>query len=308
MRWIVIFILVLLSFLNNHAQELNVSSGRLIRIENFPSQFITPRNVDIWLPDNYLVSKSYKVIYLHDGQSLFNANLIDSTPELRLDETLDSLIKGSLINDCIAVGIWANKEYRLSEYFPQKALNYLSFKKRSDFVKNYLLSNPTADNYLRFIISELKPYIDKNFPVLKDSENTFMAGTEAGALISLYALCEYPHIFNAAACIAPNWDISDDPKITRCILKYIQKQIPESDIHRVYIDQDATISSELITEVIKKLNRTFIRKKFSENNVYLRKFDNSDSNIQIWSQRLGIPLQFLFKKQLPIDTIQSNTR
>ena len=53
--------------------EMNLAGGQIQRIKQFPSQFVTPRNVDIWLPDNYSESQSYAVVYMHDGNMLFDS-------------------------------------------------------------------------------------------------------------------------------------------------------------------------------------------------------------------------------------------
>jgi enterochelin esterase-like enzyme len=295
MRRILLFLFIFLSVIPISSQELKVSAGRLIRIENFPSKYVAARNVDIWLPDNYSLTKKYHALYMHDGQFLYNSNPQDSTSELRVDETLDSLIKRNAISECITIGIWSQASNKLSEYFPQKVLKYLSSKKRKWFIQHILQSNPSADNYLKFIVLELKPYIDKNFPVDNDPQYTHIAGTESAALISLYAMCEYPNVFGSTACIATEWNPSADPRITKSVLKYFQKNLPEFASHRLYFDQATNKSPEQDIEVSKKMNRIFSKKKYAEGYISWNEYDISDSNLQILSKRIGMAFQFILK-------------
>jgi enterochelin esterase-like enzyme len=68
MKKIILFFLLCINTQNINAQKVNVSSGRVLRIENFKSQFIDPRNVDVWLPVGYSDKQKYAVLYMYDGQ------------------------------------------------------------------------------------------------------------------------------------------------------------------------------------------------------------------------------------------------
>ena len=95
-----------------------VSSGKIKRLESFKSKYVDVRNVDIWLPENYDENKKYPVIYMHDGQMLFDNSETWNKQEWQVDEVLSELIAKNEIWECIIVGIWNNSEYRYSEYFP----------------------------------------------------------------------------------------------------------------------------------------------------------------------------------------------
>jgi predicted alpha/beta superfamily hydrolase len=275
-----------------HAQDLEVSAGRLIRIENFPSRFISPRTVDIWLPNNFSLSKKYDVLYMQDGQNLFNSEQAYNQQEWKVDETLDSLISNSVIQDCIVAGIWNKGNNRYVEYYPQKALDHLSKKQRVKFINENLESNPSADAYLKFIVYELKPYIDKNFPVQNDSLNSIIAGSNLGALISLYAICEYPHVFKAAACISVQQTVEDEYS-GKAIIKYFKKHIPDPVSHRIYIDYFNLPSLENSDYFQISLDRLFNKKKYTSQNYLSMDFKEMDSNEYLWSKRLYIPMLFL---------------
>lgn len=97
-----------------------VSSGEIIRIDSFPSKYVTPRNVDIWLPDGFSKDEKYAVLYMHDGQMLFDASKTWNNQEWMIDETLGKLLNEDKIKKTIVVGIWNSGEGRHSDYFPQK--------------------------------------------------------------------------------------------------------------------------------------------------------------------------------------------
>lgn len=95
-----------------------VSSGHLERHTNFQSEYVDARNVDVWLPEDYSSDKQYAVLYMHDGQMLFDASNTWNNQEWAVDEHLSMLKKEGHVRDCIVVGIWNNGEYRHEEYFP----------------------------------------------------------------------------------------------------------------------------------------------------------------------------------------------
>src|SRR5512145_2069513 len=147
----------------SHSQSLpNVSSGKIVRIESFKSNYIDPRNIDIWLPENYNENKKYPVLYMHDGQMLFDSSNTWNHQEWQVDEVLGELIARKEIRECIVVGIWNNNAYRYSEYFPQKVIINIPEDEREIILTQQLMSKPQSDKYLLFLTDELKPFIDKN--------------------------------------------------------------------------------------------------------------------------------------------------
>ena len=141
-----------------------VCSGSIRHIENFKSQFIASRNVDIWLPAGYESAKKYQVVYMHDGQMLFDSTLTWNKKEWKVDETLATLMNDNKIAECIVVAIWNNGSERISEYFPNKIFDQLEESLRKKLSEKYCNGkNANGDNYLKFIVEELKPFIDQNF-------------------------------------------------------------------------------------------------------------------------------------------------
>ncbi|HMJ45739.1 MAG TPA: alpha/beta hydrolase-fold protein [Ferruginibacter sp.] len=144
------------------------------------------RKIWIYLPNGYEKSKKkYPVLYMHDGQNDFD-EYTAGFGEWGVDECVDSLIKkGSPAS--IIVGI-ENGPQRMNEYNP------------FDFER---FGKGEGDQYLGFIVNTLKPFIDKNYRTLKNAENTIIAGSSMGGLISYYAILKYPKVFGKAGIFSP---------------------------------------------------------------------------------------------------------
>jgi len=126
---------------------------------------------------------------MQNGQMLFDSTITQDGQEWQVDEIITRLNSVNKIKDCIVVGIFYNKKYRFAEFFPRIALNGLLEPTYSKYIKRRLNGKLLCDNYLKFMVSELKPYIDKNFSTLPDPANTVIMGSSAGGNISVYAFC-----------------------------------------------------------------------------------------------------------------------
>ena len=152
------------------------------------------RRIWIYLPKGYSTSaKTYPVLYMQDGQNLFN----DQTApfgEWGVDECLDTLEK-KLDRECIVVGIDNGGDKRMSEYCPY------DFSTKGSFVAPDTKGEGKA--YAEFLVKNLKPFIDSKYRTKKGREFTYVAGSSMGALISEYAILQYPDVFGAAGLFSP---------------------------------------------------------------------------------------------------------
>ena len=232
-----LIILILVPVIHSIAQTPVVSGGRIVHYENFNSVFVDPRNIDVWLPDGYGPEHRYAVIYMHDGQMLFDSTHTWNHQEWCVDETLTKLLKEKKIRNCIVVAIWNIPEKRHSEYFPQKIIDSIPEATRNIILSKQLKGVPRADNYLKFVVKELKPFIDSHYSTLKDAANTFLIGSSMGGLISLYGLCEYPNIFGGAACLSIHspvaafelMDQNTDKDVSSKFRSYLMRNLPRAN-------------------------------------------------------------------------------
>lgn len=292
-----IFTSILLICSSVFAQQ-HPSTGEIRHLENFPSRFVDARNVDVWLPQNYTPKKKYAVLYMHDGQMLFDSATTWNHQEWGVDETLGKLMQEKKIRDCIVVGIWNNGEKRHAEYFPQKAIDNIPEKEKTELMK-WLPNGPMADNYLKFLVRELKPFIDSSFSTLKDQKNTFVAGSSMGGLISMYAFCEYPTVFYGAACLSTHWPgtfKADDNPIPFAILAYMSDHLPSRDNHKIYFDYGTAALDSLYLPFQKKADEVMKAKGYSAKNWITREFAGEDHSEHAWRKRFVIPAVFLLAK------------
>jgi len=276
-----------------------VSSGKIIRITQFPSKYVAPRNVDIWLPENFSPNKKYAVLYMHDGQMLFDGSINWNNSEWKVDENYTELRKKIKLKNCIIVGLWNTGATRHSEYFPQKAFESLSEELQNQTLEKYFLGKVQSNNYLKFIVEEVKPFIDKNYPTLKDRENTYIAGSSMGGLISMYAICEYPEIFGGAACLSTHWiGITDllNNEIPTAFENYLRQKLPNPKTHKIYFDFGTEGLDSHYEKHQNKVDQIMKEKGFDKNNWTTKKFESADHSENAWSKRFSIPLEFLLKK------------
>jgi enterochelin esterase-like enzyme len=302
-----LFFFYLVNQIEVFAQLPKPSSGRIIRTENFSSKHVPARNVDVWLPDNYTASKKYAVLYMHDGQMLFDSSITWNKQEWGVDETLNQLMQQNKIRDCIVVGIWNGGKSRHPEYFPQKPFEALSKEKQQLVYSAYRSGGQSifsglpisSDNYLKFLVEELKPFIDKNYSTKTDASNTFVAGSSMGGLISLYALCEYPTIFGGAACLSTHWpglfSMENNP-VPAVFFSYLKNHLPSAKQHRIYFDHGTETLDSMYASLQLQVDAIMKQKKYRPSNWISRSWPGQDHSEKSWRSRLDIPITFLLKQ------------
>jgi len=303
----IVFAFLLLVAGNLWAQLPKVACGTIKRLENFPSKFADPRNVDIWLPEDYSTSKKYAVLYMHDGQALYDSTLMWNKQEWGVDETLCKLQTEQKIKDCIVVGIWNTGVKRFPEYFPQKAFYSMTKEEQQKILAigrdkgTPLLGNgPLADNYLKFLVKELKPYIDTHFSTLRDQKNTFTAGSSMGGLISMYAICEYPGVFGGAACLSTHWPgifTTVDNPIPAAFIRYLKTHLPSPKNHRIYFDYGSATLDAMYKPYRLQADSAMRMVGYAENNWLTQEFPGADHSEISWRKRFDVPVLFLLGKQ-----------
>lgn len=289
------------------AQVPQLASGSIVRLENFGSGNVQPRNIDVWLPEGYGPKQKYPVLYMHDGQMLFDSTITWNRQEWGVDEVAGKLIGSGRIRPFIVVGIWNSGPGRHAEYCPEKPLSTIPAS-LLDSLTRYAGRNPEtvlfdgdirSDEYLRFIVSELKPHIDKNFSTLRTRENTFIAGSSMGGLISLYAICEYPDVFGGAACLSTHWPVlftADDNPFPSAILQYLKASLPVPSTHKLYFDY-GTGTLDVMYEPWQKQADAIVRAGgYTTLNWRTMKVDGADHSENTWRKRLDVPLLFLLGK------------
>lgn len=278
-----------------------LASGKLLRIEDFPTKYITQRPVDVWLPENYSDTKKYAVLYMHDGQMLFDASTTWNKQEWKVDEWVSTLMQQGKIKDVIVVAIHNISDIRWQDLFPQKAIHNIDkaiLNKLKDISGNKNF-NLNGNNYLKFIVEDLKPYIDQNFSTLKTRENTFVMGSSMGGLMSVYAVAEYPEVFGGAACLSTHWVgamPTENNPFTEAIFKYMQANLPQAGTHKLYFDYGNKTLDAHYPKYAPKVDAILQAKGYNNTNAKNLFFEGTDHSENSWNKRLDVPLTFLLNK------------
>lgn len=151
------------------------------------------RNVSIYIPDNH--KGPFKVLYMHDGQNLFFKESSSYGEIWDAHTQYERFIKAGLIEPHIIVGI-DNTKNRMDEYAPFDNSSIYKYYSDEFRVQHY------GDVYAKFIVEELKPWVDKKFKTKPDKSDTLMIGASLGGLISLYCGLTYPDVFGGIGCLS----------------------------------------------------------------------------------------------------------
>ncbi len=175
--------------------EKSTATGTIKLHEQFASKHLMrSRNLSVWLPPKYDESnQQYPVLYLQDGQNLFDKATAALGEEWRVDEAALELMEKQEIPSMIIVGIW-NTADRMDEYTLTK--------------DERLGVGGKGVDYIRFMTEELKPFIDRNYRTNTDRSSTFVGGSSLGGLIAIHACLQKPEFFGGCLAFSPTlgWD------------------------------------------------------------------------------------------------------
>ena len=180
-----------------------------------PPLGVASRRIWVYLPPGYReTERRYPVIYMHDGQNLFDPDT-SYCGEWYVGRSINALVKGGKHAGAIVIGIDNGGPTRPSEYSPWSGID---------------VDNPRGEDYVRFITDYLKPFIDINLRTLPDRANTAVAGSSAGGIISFYAALRRPEIFGLAGIFSPSFWYS---------WENVENYIRQSDLRagmKIYLD------------------------------------------------------------------------
>jgi enterochelin esterase-like enzyme len=285
------------------AQLPKVSSGKLVRHASFSSKYVTTRHVDVWLPDGYDGKMPFDVLYMHDGQMLYDSNTTWNKTDWQVDETLSTLISAKKIRPCIVVGVWNGGVTRHPDYFPQKPFEAMSTVEK-DTVTAQLqragrtkeIFQPNSDNYLKFLVQELKPFIDSAYKTNSGQAHTFVAGSSMGGLISMYAICEYPEVFGGVACLSTHWPgvfTMENNPVPKAFFNYLKTHLPSPGYHKIYFDYGNQTLDALYSPLQQQADAVMKARGYDAKNWKTLFFEGQDHSEKAWASRFDIPVMFL---------------
>lgn len=265
----------------------------------FPTRLVQARRVDVWLPPGYNPRKQrYAVLYMHDGQNLFDSSLSFNKQTWGLGRTLTRLLAQGKIQPTVVVAIW-NTPLRFAEYQPAAPFEALEPAQKLALAQEFGYDKVLSDAYLRFIVEELKPFIDRRYATRPEAAHTFLAGSSMGGLVSLYGLCQYPQVFGRAACLSPHWPGSlrnPNRALFDQTLRYLGQHLPPPGTHRLYMDHGSLGLDALYGPFQRQVDSVCAAKGYQPGPTFMsRTFPGADHNERAWANRADLPFWFLLK-------------
>lgn len=268
-----------------------LASGRVETPAVPPSKFVAVRRVDVWLPPGYdaNATERYPVIYMHDGQNLFDPATSYGGVPWSADLAVARLMAAGRSRGAIIVGVW-NTPARFGEYLPEKAVSAELYAK---FIAQYKFPSapPQGDAYLKYLVTELKPFIDRTYRTRPEREHTSTMGSSMGGLISAYAICEYPEVFGGAGCVSIHWPLGDG-----VIIDWFARHLPKPGTHRIYFDFGTETLDAAYEPYQRRVDAVMRAAGYTEGRDWLTlKYAGAAHSEKSWRERVDLPLLFLLK-------------
>jgi len=237
----------------------------------FASRFLSSRrDVIVWLPPGYEAGGRYPVLYLQDGQNLFDPATAFGGRDWQAHRTAECLIRSGAIEPLILVGVGHTGVRRISEYTPTR-----------DPARR---KGGKGDRYARMLARELKPFIDSSYRTLRGPAGTAVGGSSLGALVSLQAGLLYPRVFGKMALLSPSlwWH-------GRCILDLVRAS-RSSRRPRVWLDAGTAEGPDVLAD-LRLLRDALVEKQWD---LRYCEAEGAGHNEAAWGARFGAVLKFLF--------------
>jgi len=254
-----------------------VSNPNLIKHERFRSRFLrNQRDLIVYLPPGYAQQpqRSFPVLYLHDGQNLFDgATSFIPGMDWHVGQTADHFIYEGRVEPLIIVGIYNAGKQRIGEYTPTRAPK---------------LGGGRADRYARFLLEEVQPSVRGQYRIAQGADRTGIGGSSLGGLVSLYLGLRQPQVFGKIAALSPSvwWN-------ERVILRFAAAASVQP-LPRIWLDI-GTREGPRIVDDVERFRDVLLSKGWQlDRSLHYERVEGAEHNEAAWAARVGPFLQFLF--------------
>jgi predicted alpha/beta superfamily hydrolase len=253
-----------------------VSSGQLRKHDQFRSRYLrNQRDLIVYLPPGYdeQPHRHFPVLYLHDGQNLFDRATAFGGQDWNVHGAAEPLIRAGAVTPLIIVGIYNTGKSRIHEYTPTKAPKW---------------GGGRADRYVKFLLQEVMPFIQSEYRAQSDPTVTGMGGSSLGGLVSLYFGLKHPEVFGRIAALSPSvwWH-------QRSIIRFAHSADPRLR-PRIWLDIGTNEGPRMVPDV-EQFRDVLLKKGWREGvDLHYERVEGGEHNEAAWSQRIGRVLQFLY--------------
>ncbi len=254
-----------------------MSNPNLIKHQRFRSRFLrNQRDLVVYLPPGYADQshRSFPVLYLHDGQNLFDgATSFIPGVDWHVGQTADHFIYEGRVEPLIIVGIYNAGKQRIGEYTPTRAPK---------------LGGGRADRYAKFLLEEVRPFVNRQYRIAEGADRTGIGGSSLGGLVSLYLGLRQPQVFGKIAALSPSvwWN-------ERVILRFAAATSVQP-LPRIWLDI-GTREGPRIVDDVERFRDVLISKGWQlDRSLHYERVEGAEHNEAAWAARVGPFLQFLF--------------
>jgi predicted alpha/beta superfamily hydrolase len=254
-----------------------VTAGELCKHEQFRSRFLrNQRDLIVYMPPRYHEQpwRHFPVLYLHDGQNLFDGTTsFIPGMDWHVGQTADHFIGGGLVEPLIIVGIYNTGKQRIREYTPTRAPK---------------LGGGRADRYAKFLIEEVKSFVDREYRTLSGPAHTGLGGSSLGGLVSLYLGLKMPQIFGKIAALSPSvwWN-----------QRVMHRFLASAQVHerpRIWLDIGTREGPRIVQDVEQFRDVLLAKGWHSGSDLRYERIEGGEHNEAAWAKRVGPFLQFLY--------------
>jgi predicted alpha/beta superfamily hydrolase len=248
--------------------------------EKFPSKILkNERDLIVYLPPGYeeQTERRFSVLYLQDGQNLFDgATSFVPGMDWKAGQTADQMIDAGVVEPLIIVGVYNTGKQRIREYTPSRAPK---------------LGGGSADRYAKFLITEVKEFIDQEYRTLGDVDHTGVGGSSLGGLLSLYVGLKFSHVYGKIGALSPSvwWD---QRMMHRYVATMRVRRRP-----KVWLDIGTSEGPQILKDV-ESFRDVLLQKGWQpEKDLHYERVEGGEHNEAAWANRTGAVLQFLFPRR-----------
>ena len=253
-----------------------MSAGQLRKHERFRSRYLrNQRDLIVYLPPGYSGQpwQRFPVLYMQDGQNLFDSATAFGGVPWNVKETADRLIDRGLVQPLIIVGVYNMGKSRVNEYTPTKAPK---------------LGGGRAGRYGKFLVEEVMPFIQKEYRVITGLSSAGIGGSSLGGLVSLYLGLKMPDIFGKIAALSPSvwWN-------QRAIHRFAEAAHVQPH-SQIWLDIGTRESPRIVPDVEQFRDILLEKGWLLGEDLHYERVEGGEHNEAAWAKRVSPFLQFLY--------------
>lgn len=283
--------------------------GRIIDYHGVKAAGLPDQRLSIWLPPEYdsQPTRKFPVIYMHDAENLYLPERSNFNKIWAADKAMMQLVKQGITEPHIIIGIYSPPGDRYRQYLPRAIYDKASGALREEMDNQADGKAIISNDYLAFIVTQIKPWADSNFRTKADRDDTSIIGSSMGGLISCYAFASYPQIFGQAACVSTHWPLGNPQKLSdnvaissRLWLDYFRGHLdPDNkDKRRLWMDHGTATLDAYYPPYQAEIDAGLTDFGWTKGKDFTSKsYDGAEHEENAWRQRLPEIMTWLYEER-----------